>query len=155
MAEEFCGSDSELPSSHPRGPYSHEFLEDFNISILMKTSLYGVRPVKLKTKVLFKEIDDILDHRFQVEINQAKKSSTYHKKKKKKSLFSTYVYKRFLTRFNNNRVLAEKKLLTFLFSIQCMSEEYEYVDLFRDLIKDEFHPVEVNCFLLLRYVHSS
>ena len=148
MAEEFRPSVRDLYDSTPKGAYSHDFLSDFKIFLFMKSSLYGIRPVKLKTRVLFQEIDTLLDQRFQRELLIAKKS--FKKKKKKDKMFSFFVYKSFLERYNNNLVLAEKKLLTFLFSIHSSAEEIEYVDLFQHLLNDEFHSVEMNCFLLLR-----
>lgn len=149
MAEEFRPSDSSLYDSAPRGPYAHDFLVNFKISLLMKSSLFGIRPVRLKPKLLFQEIDALLDRRFELEITLARKSVNFIKKRKSMP-FSVFVYKQFIGRFNNNRVLAEKKLLTFLFSVHGLSEQFEYVDLFHELLNDEFDSVEINCLLLLR-----
>jgi hypothetical protein len=150
MAEEFNPSSHNLTDSSPKGPYSHEFLNNFKISSLMKSSLYGIRPIKLKTRIVFDEIDQLLNQRFERELSLAKKSMSRQRKSKKgMEMFSFFVFQNFKERFNN-RVLAEKKLLTFLFSIHCLRNEYEYVDLFCELINDHFQAAEVNCLLLLR-----
>ena len=150
MAESFTPSDLEYLESGPKGPYSHGFLADFKISELMKSALFGLRPVKLKTKVLFEQIDRLLDQRFEFELILAKKSmNTKRKSKKSPKPFSDFVFGKFLDKFGT-RVLAEKKLLTFLFSLDCLRDEYEYVDLFCALLNDEFQGAEINCLLLLR-----
>lgn len=151
MAESFTPSELDYLDSGPKGPYSHDFLSEFKIADYMKSALFGLRPVKLKTKVLFEQIDRLLDQRFEFELTLAKKSLNIKRKSKKPpESFSLFVFKKFLDKFNT-RVLAEKKLLTFLFSLDCLREDYEYVDLFCGLLNDEFRSAEINCFLLLRY----
>ena len=130
--------------------YSVKFLDNYLVSDYFKAPLYGVRPVKLKRRVLFSELDHLFESRFKIEILEIRKSGNAKSKKAHLVRFSKFVYQTYAKRYSGNHGMAEKKLIALLYSVDQEAPRSKYVALFVDFVNDCFDAVELKCFLLLR-----
>ena len=100
-------------------------------------------------------MESIYDKRFKTEMDYIRKCLNKFAEDHEKiepDPFYIYVYQLYLKDFKNNRKTAETKLLNVLCTLNAYSPHYGYYQLFSDFLNGNYNSLDLNCFLLLRFM---
>ena len=131
------------------------FLEKYKLPSLFKLYNYGVRPKRLIKRKLYTEIEEIYNKRFKDEMTFIRKTLNIFaedEEKKEPLIFYKYVYNYFLIKSKKNVKLAETKCLNLLASVDIYYEKENHFRLFFNFINNNYNSLDLNCFLLLRFI---
>ena len=133
----------------------YNFLKKYILPSLFKLYNYGVRPKRWIKKKLYQEIEQIYDKRFKDEMTYIRKTLNIFAEddeKKEPLIFYKYVYDYFLKKCKKNVKLAEARCLNLLASLDVFYEKENHFRLFFNFINNNYNSLDLNCFLLLRFI---
>lgn len=105
--------------------------------------------------MLYELLEGIYDKRFKHEMEYIRKclnKFAEDEEKKEPSVFYQYFYNTLMKDYKGNRKTAETKILNILASLEHFCGSFAYFQLFKLFLNNDLTSLELNCFLLLRFM---